>query len=1014
MSKTVNWAPLERDYEEEKVAHNLIRSKATLHPLMKNYDQIMRRRDKEEKERLLKLKKTEEETNKKTKTKTKSKSKRKKKSSRRKKKFKGGLNFESIDNPLSSTSLTNVQEEEEEDNGYVVIEKDPLNSGIDPLSIQTKEKQNSLSSHINEQFTSNFVSWDVKKKSILSKYTMSGHITVMEGFKDETRDSQIRSTENESMMSQEERTKRRLESLSMTNQTNEIKKKLEMSQEQYLKRINKISNQLKTYWKKGKRVISLRLIVRAAKDLANTSCLPFYPSQFVLVSDVLDMFGRLVFERIQEKSITIDPLTGGTTDPLPNDFTHDIVPEVAKDTCYNWLYKILCIRELIARIYIELAILPIYRFISKDMHIVALSRISRMIRGLADPLVAAYCRTYLLRKALEIYPDLKEFQFEALNDYLISFQQIVSEPYLSKIKKYQITMGEYMNLHQPSIEWICQCVAHRGTLEEFKNVLRKYQKISKNSLVLYGILGSFNPKFIVNNLLDLLPLIRKSDSYFPHYLIYQAIGNQLLLEKPPRKKTMRILNEVWKVVSKFEKIEEYLSVARVFVEYTVKYCSMKETLILMKDIQRHIRKLSKEELHQVKIEIYTIIERLIILSEDVTNLLLVEEFTKLMDVVVIEYKTRLAKRILDSFSRKGQEPTGDPLIIHLIFEQAKILHDSVNILSHPNEIRNVSNLINNYLDHVEFGKGVEKHLNFLVEARDSFSNLDLVIANLVIRALSLAMKTFYIVKKKHTRKTGAFARACLAYCFITIPSIEDCLIRLKLYSLSGQIALINGSHAQADTFFREAVTLFKEIALIKSEMENEEKFESKLVNFLQSFASLLVIVPGHPTYGAFYLIKGLFNVLKDLEWTKNSNANFKISMAFLSLFSVYAQKNFPYHITGIESNDVLYAGYKQYKEELQNYSTKLLKSILNSIYEMDDNTERGKQNQANSALELLNLILISAQFNKQMMNLVWKLYELTKKSKRINLKYFKNTLRSLSNQKGEKYFLLYRKIKEDK
>ena len=46
---------------------------------------------------------------------------------------------------------------------------------------------------------------------------------------------------------------------------------------------------------------------QCAKLLADTNVIQFYPSKFVLITDILDTFGRLVYERLRTKSLYISP-----------------------------------------------------------------------------------------------------------------------------------------------------------------------------------------------------------------------------------------------------------------------------------------------------------------------------------------------------------------------------------------------------------------------------------------------------------------------------------------------------------------------------------------------------------------------------------------------------------------------------------------------------------------------------------------------------------------------------------
>ena len=96
----------------------------------------------------------------------------------------------------------------------------------------------------------------------------------------------------------------------------------------------------------------------------------------------------------------------------------------AKETCKNWFFKIASIRELLPRIYVEMAILKCYRFLAVDEYSHALIRLSHMIRGVGDPMVATYCRSYLCRKGIEVAPNRREHLLTLFYDFAFSQRQI--------------------------------------------------------------------------------------------------------------------------------------------------------------------------------------------------------------------------------------------------------------------------------------------------------------------------------------------------------------------------------------------------------------------------------------------------------------------------------------------------------------------------------------------------------------------------------------------------------------
>lgn len=77
---------------------------------------------------------------------------------------------------------------------------------------------------------------------------------------------------------------------------------MDVTQQEYVQKIEMLNNELVVAWNNDHRVNSLKIAIQCSKLLGDTTVLRFYPSQFVLITDVLDMFGRLVYDRLKQKS----------------------------------------------------------------------------------------------------------------------------------------------------------------------------------------------------------------------------------------------------------------------------------------------------------------------------------------------------------------------------------------------------------------------------------------------------------------------------------------------------------------------------------------------------------------------------------------------------------------------------------------------------------------------------------------------------------------------------------------
>lgn len=217
-------------------------------------------------------------------------------------------------------------------------------------------------------------------------------------------------------------------------------------------------------------------------------------------------------------------------------------------------------------------------------------------------------------------------------------------------------------------------------------------------------------------------------------------------------------------------------------------------------------------------------------------------------------------------------------------------------LTVEDERRHISQLICHFIRRVNIGRDFEKQLGFYVEARGSFSNLDAVYNTLVHCVNKLAMETCQIVQSKHSRKTQGFVKACIAYCFITIPSITSLQQQMDLYLLSGQVALVNQCMAQADACFEEALNLVCQLPNFIQIDGKANSMDSYLMSYLINVLATLVLVPDSPERGVLYLFNLLLEAVQKYSFATNTAAPTIIYLNALDLLYVQSLEQFPYHI----------------------------------------------------------------------------------------------------------------------
>uniref|UniRef100_A0A8D2JCA2 VPS35 endosomal protein-sorting factor-like n=1 Tax=Varanus komodoensis TaxID=61221 RepID=A0A8D2JCA2_VARKO len=834
---------------------------------------------------------------------------------------------------------------------------DPLSSvldGTDPLSMfaaaaepvlpATLVTENAKKKRDKEESLtvgSDFEPWSSKRGEILARYTTNEKLSIVSG-----------SSTPGSAVSEKVRT--RLEELDDLEEGSQ-KELLNLTQQDYTNRIEELNQSLKDAWASDQKVKALKIVIQCSKLLSDTSVIQFYPSKFVLITDILDTFGKLVYERIL--SMCTD-----NRNTLPENFTPESVNDTAKETCLNWFFKIASIRELIPRFTLSN---HLFRGISE-----CLPRLTSMIRGIGDPLVAVYARAYLCRVGMKVAPHLKESLNKNFFDFLLTFKQIHGDTVQNQLVLQCVEIPLYLTLYSPAIDWILQCISYRAAEVLLTEMMERCKKLGNNALLLNSVMSAFRAEFIATRSTDFIAMIKECDeSGFPKHLLFRSLGQNLALADPPESDRLQILNEAWKVITKLKSPQDYINCAEIWMEYTCRHFTKREVNTVLADVIKHMT--PDRAFEEAYPQLQSIVQKVITYFHDFSVLFSLEKFLPFLDMFQKEsVRVEVCKCIMEAF---------------------------INALTLEDEKRMLASLINGFLRMVSFGRDFEQQLSFYVEARSMFCNLEPVLVQLIHSVNQLAMETRKVMKGNHSRKTAAFVRACVAFCFITIPSLTSIFSRLNLYLLSGQVALANQCLSQGDAFFKAAISLVPEVPKtinIEGKMRPSEAF---LLEFLCNFFSTLLIIPDHPEQGVLFLVRGLLNVIQDYTWEDNNDDKIRIYTNVVHLLSAMSQETFIYHVDKVESNDTLYGGDTKFLAETSKLCETVIAQILDHLKNLGKDETLKRQSQL--ALYFFSSILAHGDLRNNKLNqLAVNLWNLAQKHGFADTKTMVKTLEYIKKQ----------------
>ncbi|KAI9984123.1 hypothetical protein PInf_005416 [Phytophthora infestans] len=766
-------------------------------------------------------------------------------------------------------------------------------------------------------------------------------------------------------------------------------KTIEISQSQYVAKVKEMQKRLIASWEHNHKVEALRIAIKCVKLLADADTAPqLYPCVFVLVSEVLDAFGKLVFDRIHARASEGDngqPLP----EPLSDHFMSSEINIQATETCRNWFYKTACIRELLPRIYIEIALLGCYRFLCDGEYPQIVARLSNMIKGVGEPMVALYARLYLALTSSELLGTTSPAEQtivvnSSLFDYFYAFNWFRQKKLEHWLLTHKMEYDEYLALHSPAVEWLVKCAAPGASQDSFDTLLAHYQEYSYSSMVLKHLCECFGATFYASTPSEMLELIRTaSPSLISQCHLYSLVAVQLssvpaIAENEAGGK-LQFLNDSWSAITSQEDITQYMECAAAYMKLIVAHFSHREALILLKDVVRHLNAATPEELTAKTYNLLgALIENVVFGAQQHY-----EFFSKLIPSTSFlrESSVNVAKKVLRATASERAEANRD---ISAFITRLGYVNEAASERAQDEQ--------------------QEALLMLYTDCRRAFYKLEPIKMLLSSMALRLAMHVHKRIgggasvdgakKRVHTRLN--FIQSCLAFAHITIPSIEASLEKLRLLVSAANVALVANCIPQMDALVKAAIVLLADLdpnavgtATEDSALHSASQMGlfgavgvnrtsssvDQIVQIIAQLMSMLVYAPSLNDEDAFYFVSALRKaVLERMTWTSSSALSYRLEagvahvrvlLMLVQLYALWGQKSLPGRLDGVDSNDALYGGDDVFSNEVQMRFSSSVEEVareieaLGEVNEGNDSsgdTERVMAAQIELMLDFVNLV----------------------------------------------------------
>jgi hypothetical protein len=672
---------------------------------------------------------------------------------------------------------------------------------------------------------------------------------------------------------------------------------MQQNEEKLREMIKKQSKKLEELHKDGKHWEMIELVSSSCKLLSNTKSPQFYPAQFMMVLDLVECFGKMVYDRIASY-----PTSKG-----------DFLKESAGCTqllSLNWSMILCRTSQLLPRLLLQTAFLRCIKFHPFKTFEQSVEQIANGINGLGSASAGIYARSYLIYTVFTLRPNASP---ELLVPLFTSYINLVKHLKNGSFKRQysalpDYTFEKYIETHRPALNFFIAVMNQVGDSNLLKDALNEFYSLGEpSSFILSSLLDELSPKFTSKIFPVLLHLIDNADATISKpELIFKLITS--LNGASSIEGVLEVMNEIWARMKEFPEVEDFVYVAAPLTRFITKFCSLHYVNLFLTNVvallkqnfaSREIKANSGSGSRSLTNRLTSsVMECIFATVKSSKNFLVVlthiSPIVTLMDFLDEQSLVEVSRFILNDVSEKPFQ-LNDPLCVRILLELSQVLFQSLSVLSPVDVIEKTNQTIVWFLYRVDFGTNIEAHLNFLLSARTAFPTGPRLLSAIARIALRLCTNAF----KRKVSNLDVVTRTLLAFAFVTIPSISDAQERASLYILAANVALICCVSSFAHSCFDEFLKAVKDCKPTK-----------ELYILFQHAMCLLLVLPARPGVDPFEIVRNLIKTVMNISWLEDEQITFALDSIIVCGHML--RPEFVLKIENVDSNDVLYAGNPEY------------------------------------------------------------------------------------------------------